>query len=96
MKGEAPPVPVRVVVRRLGRPDALAPELAAPGEIGNGRGGTSSEDLTGRVTVVPPDATRPILARCPACARPILCGEMTGWVTVQCRHCRLILRVELA
>jgi hypothetical protein len=51
------------------------------------------------VELAPPDPTRPLLASCPVCRRPVLFGELTGagtWVTLLCRHCRVVLRVASA
>jgi hypothetical protein len=51
-----------------------------------------------RVTIVPPDASRPLLARCPACSRPVLFGKLQAgdWVTGKCGHCRIVIRVDAA
>jgi hypothetical protein len=93
-----------VVVRRIGRPAPLA--VVGHGvehDVDHGVGvARAIESVTRRahgnvtVEVVPPDTTRPILAVCPVCRRPVLYGEMTGWATAMCRHCKLVLRIIVA
>jgi hypothetical protein len=79
-----------VVVRRLRRapPDPLTRALEALEP-------TTHAGVT--VALVPPDSTRPVLAACRACRRPIVYGALApgSWITVMCRHCRLVHRVSV-
>jgi hypothetical protein len=91
-----------VRVLRGGLPVAPPRHSVSRGELRAGLGAAAWEAERRRrpqgplpVQIVAPDPTRPVLVRCPACSRAILFGRLqAGWISVACRHCRIVVRVD--